>query len=110
MPREVEVSDLPGEVDHLVVGLGRLDQAVLGRGPVEEGEGLEDRDAVADSTAFLDHAADDGGGQGMDGGDLGEVEGERGDCEVGVGRGGVGIGAWVFAVVEFDEGVEFVGD
>lgn len=110
MPGQVELPHLPGEVDQLVVGLGGLAQPVLGRGPVEEGKGLEDRDAVSYPTAFLDHAADDARGEGVDGRDLGEVERERGDCEVRVRRRGVGVGAWVFPVVPFDEGVKFVGD
>ena len=56
---------------------------------------------MADPTAFLDDAADDGRGDGVDGGDLREVEGESWDRVVKV---------WVFAVVVFDEGVEFFGN
>lgn len=58
---------------------------------------------MADTTASLDDAAHNGGGDGMDGGDLVEVVGEVGDGVVGVWRSVVRV--WVFAVVVFDDGV-----
>lgn len=64
MPGEVEISGLSGEIDHLVVRVGGAVEVVvgLGGGPVEEREGLVERDAVADGGAFLDDGLDDGGG------------------------------------------------
>nr|POF16049.1 hypothetical protein CFP56_45037 [Quercus suber] len=48
---------------------------------------LEERDAMADPTEFLDDVVDDGRGDGMKGGDLREVKGESAS---------IGDGAWVF--------------
>jgi len=109
VPREVEMSQLSGEVEHLVVGLRRGGESVERGGPVEEREGLEEGDAVADGAAFLDDAAGDGGGGFLSGGERGEVEGEVGDAEVGSGGSGVRVWCGVSAVVIFDGGVEFVG-
>ncbi|RXH91052.1 hypothetical protein DVH24_020075 [Malus domestica] len=110
VPSQIELPHLSSEVDHLVVGLRFLLEPVAGRGPVEECNCLDQGDAVADTTALLDHAADDGGRYRMDGGDLGEVLRESRDYEGGVWGMGVGIRIGVVAVVVFDEGVEFVGD
>lgn len=77
-------------------------EPVAGRGPVEEGDGLENGDAMADAAAFLDNAADDGRRNGIGGGDLREVGGESRDCVARVWRNGVGIGIRVIAVVVFD--------
>lgn len=54
---------------------------------------------MADAAAFLDDAADEGGGEGFCGGGGGEVEGERWDGEVGA---RVRVWVRVFAVVVFD--------
>lgn len=110
MPGQVEQANFPGEVDHLVVMFrGGFGQDDPGHGPVEERQGLEEGDTVADTTASLDDAAHEGRGNGMDGGDLGEVMGETGDGVAGVWRSVVRVRVWVFAVVVFDYGVESVG-
>jgi len=103
------MSQLSGEVEHLVVGLWRGGKSVECGGPVEEREGLEEGDAVADSAAFLDDAAGDGGGECVSGGERGEVKGEVWDGKVGSGGRGVRVWCGVSAVVFFDGGVEFVG-
>lgn len=116
MPRHPELPDLPGEVDHLVERSRGRELRLLRRGcgPVEEGQRLEEGDAVAEVAASLDDAAGDAGGDGAGGGDSGEVEGEGGDGEAGVRRRGEGggekAGAGVPAVVLPDQGVEVVGD
>lgn len=103
------MSQLSGEVEHLVVGLRRGGEAVERGGPVEEGKGLEEGDAVADAAAFLDDAVGDGGGDWVGGGDSGKGEGEVGDGEVGSWGRGVRVGCGVSAVVLFNCGVELVG-
>lgn len=75
VPREVELSELAGEVEHLVVGIRRGGEGVERGGPVEERQGLEEGDAVAGGGAFLDDEAGDGGGNWVGGGDCGEMEG-----------------------------------
>lgn len=102
------MSQLSGEVEHLVVGLWRGGKSVKGSGPVEEREGLEEGDSVADCAAFLDDVAGDGGGERVSGGERGEVKGEVGDGKIGCRGRGIGIWRGVFAVVFFDGGVEFV--
>lgn len=62
--------------------------------PIEESQGLGKRYAVANGAAFVDDAADDGGGEGLGGGNLGEIEGESWKSEARV-YGGWGIGVRV---------------
>lgn len=93
---------LSGEVNHLNVGLGRGRKTLARGGPIEESEGLEERDAVADATAFLEHAADDGWGRRMGGGDSRKIEGEIGDSKIGGGWRGVRVRARVLAVMVLD--------
>lgn len=83
-------------------------ESVASSGPVEERQCLDEGDAVADATAFLDDAARDAGGDGVARGCLGEVEGESWDCEARARRGGVGTGLRVFAVVVFDQSMKLV--
>lgn len=71
-------------------------------GPIEEGQGLEERYAMANPTALVNDVAHEGRGDGMDGRDIGEVEGERRDGEVRGWRGRVRVWVGVFAVVLFD--------
>ncbi|KAL2334747.1 hypothetical protein Fmac_015960 [Flemingia macrophylla] len=56
----VEVSELASEIEHLVVGLRRGGESEKHGGLVEEGQGLEEGDAMADD-AFLEDVASDGG-------------------------------------------------
>lgn len=92
--------ELPGEVKHLDVGFRRGGKIIGGGGPVEESEGLKERNAVADGAAFFDHATDERRGKRMDGGDSREIEGEIGDCEIR--RRWSGFRVRVFAVMVFD--------
>lgn len=102
------MSQLSGKVEHFVVGFRRGGEADECGGPVEERQGLEEGDAVADAAAFLDDAAGDGGGNWLRGGDCGKIEREIGDGEGGSGWRGVRVWCWVSAVVVFNCGVEFV--
>lgn len=92
--------ELTGEVNHLDIGLRRSRKTLARGDPIEESEGLEERDTVADTAAFLEHAAGDGGGKWMVGGESRKVEGEIGDCKM---RGGWnGVKVRVVAVMVFD--------
>ena len=66
----------------------------MGYSIVEERQGLEERDVVADPTAFLDDMVDDGRGDGMNGGDLREVKGKSVLVGNGAWVGGNGLGRW----------------
>ena len=107
MPRQIELPQLSREVDHFVVRLRGGGEALERGGPVEECEGLEEGDAVADAAAFLDHPAGYGRGNCAGGGDFGKIDGEIGYGEIG-GRWS-GVRVRVFAVVVFNQSVESVG-
>lgn len=80
-------------------GFGRGNEVILldpSNGPVEKGKGLGEGDAVAGGSGFGDDVADEERGEGQFG-NFGEVYG-------GIGEGLVRV----FAVVIFDERVEFV--
>ena len=86
LPSQVELENFSGEVDHFIIRVGGLGWNIMGYGPIEEQQGLEEREVVANPTTFLDDMVDDGRGDGMNGGDLRAVKGESAS---------VGDGAWV---------------
>ena len=76
LPSQVKLANFSGEINNFVVSVRGLGQNIVGYGLVEEQQGLEERDVVANPTAFLDDMVDNGRGDGMNGGDLREVKGE----------------------------------
>jgi hypothetical protein len=53
------MSELSGEVNHLIVGLWRGRETFECSGPIEKSQGLEKWNTVADTTSFLNHTTCD---------------------------------------------------